>query len=64
MVSLAWEKLPALLVIDVQKAFDDPSWGKRNNPEAESDEIQKISLANLLGEFATAISTQGLLNNC
>jgi nicotinamidase-related amidase len=25
----------ALLVIDMQKAIDHPSWGKRNNPEAE-----------------------------
>jgi nicotinamidase-related amidase len=33
-------KLPqstALIVIDVQQAFLDPSWGERNNPEAESN---------------------------
>ena len=25
----------ALIVIDVQKAIDHPSWGQRNNPDAE-----------------------------
>ena len=26
-----------LMIIDLQQAIDDPSWGKRNNPEAEEN---------------------------
>ncbi len=33
---------PLLMLIDLQKAIDDPSWGTRNNPDAETQ------IANLL----------------
>lgn len=35
----------ALLVIDVQKGFDDPKWGRRNNPGAET------AIAGLIGHW-------------
>jgi len=33
---------PTLIVIDVQRAFGDASWGERNNPEAERNVARAI----------------------
>ena len=35
--------MPTLLVIDVQRGFDDPSWGARNNPDAEERIAEALS---------------------
>jgi nicotinamidase-related amidase len=38
----------ALLVVDMQKGFDDPSWGRRNNQDAET------RVASLMQHWRTA----------
>jgi nicotinamidase-related amidase len=33
----------ALIIIDVQQGFNDPKWGRRNNPDAEANISRLIS---------------------
>lgn len=35
--------LPTLIVIDVQRAFEDPAWGERNNRQAEARVAQALA---------------------
>jgi len=34
---------PTLVIVDVQKAFDDPAWGPRNNPDAEGNVARLVA---------------------
>jgi nicotinamidase-related amidase len=35
--------MPTLIVIDVQRAFEQPDWGERNNPDAEARIAEAIA---------------------
>lgn len=37
-----WQRTHALIVVDVQQGFDDPCWGRRNNPACESNIVSLV----------------------
>lgn len=41
---LRFTESAALILIDLQKAIDDPSWGIRNNPQAEANVARLLAL--------------------
>lgn len=43
MKPLTLAKNAALIPIDVQQAFDDPSWGRRNNPDMELQGLRLLA---------------------
>jgi nicotinamidase-related amidase len=40
----------ALIIVDVQHGFDDPSWGARNNPECEANIAKLLDRWELVGQ--------------
>jgi nicotinamidase-related amidase len=42
--NLTLPKTTALIVIDVQDGFDDPIWGARNNPNAETKIVELLEI--------------------
>jgi nicotinamidase-related amidase len=56
---------PCLLLIDVQRGFDEPRWGPRNEFSSgrrlPAEDIHRAALASLHGEFATVADTEALI---
>jgi nicotinamidase-related amidase len=40
----------ALIIVDVQHGFDDPSWGARNNPDCEANIAKLLDRWELVGQ--------------
>ncbi|MDQ6607982.1 MAG: cysteine hydrolase [Actinomycetota bacterium] len=38
-----WQRTHALIVVDVQQGFDEPCWGRRNNPACESNIVALVA---------------------
>lgn len=51
----------ALIIIDVQKGFDEPVWGERNNPQAEDNIVKLLEAWRKHGRPAFHIQHMSLL---
>ncbi len=54
----------ALIVIDMQKGFNEPYWGRRNNPQAESNIARLLAARRRAARITTVVLVGLNTNHC